>query len=91
MSTIIVLIFRHKIIVLSAAECNPYPKKCVFVRFHHTTPQHSTRKNLTAVPYVAIPTALYGRLVSLRYKKPSYLDSIQDSARFSVAHVPMEM
>ena len=46
-NTIIVLIFKHTIIVPSAVEINPYLWKCVFVSSQHTTAQHTTPKHGT--------------------------------------------
>ena len=47
MSTKRLLIFTHKIILLSAAQCNPYPKN-VFL-YVHTTPQHTTAQHTTTI------------------------------------------
>jgi hypothetical protein len=45
MSTITALIYTHKLILLPAAECSPYPEN-VFL-YVHTTPQHTTANHNT--------------------------------------------
>jgi hypothetical protein len=87
-STIIMLIFTHKCILLSEAECNPYSVN-VFLYVHtkaqHPTPHHNTTHTpqqwkFALAIYVAIPTVVYDRIVSLRLKTPSYVWWIRDKA-----------